>query len=65
MSATEILVPTEEPAAPRIPAFARKTVLGVATAFVTILLAVYYYDIRTRVEGLDLETDLQRLTAAS
>ncbi len=38
---------------------------AMAAAFVTILLAVYYYDIRTRVEGLDLETDLQRLTAAS
>lgn len=35
------------------------------TAFLTILLAVYYYDVRTRAEGLDLETDLQRLTAAS
>ncbi|MBV8639694.1 MAG: hypothetical protein JO322_16560 [Candidatus Eremiobacteraeota bacterium] len=34
-------------------------------AFLTILLAVYYYDVRTRIEGLDLETDLQRLTAAS
>ncbi len=38
---------------------------AMATAFVTILLAVYYYDIRTRNEGLDLETDLQRLTAES
>ncbi len=34
------------------------------SAFVTILLAVYYYDVRTRSEGLDLETDLARLTAA-
>jgi hypothetical protein len=32
-------------------------------AFLAILLAVYYYDVRTRKEGLDLETDLQRLTA--
>lgn len=40
-------------------------VSAMATAFVTILLAVYYYDVRTRNEGLDLETDLQRLTAAS
>jgi hypothetical protein len=32
------------------------------TAFVTILLAVYYYDVRTRSEGLDLEVDVQRLT---
>lgn len=35
------------------------------TAFVTILLAVYYYDVRTRSEGLDLEVDLERLTAPS
>ncbi len=35
------------------------------TAFITILLAVYYYDIRTRAEGLDLEVDLQRLAATS
>lgn len=35
------------------------------TAFGTVLLAVYYYDVRTRAEGLDLEDDLQRLTAAS
>ena len=33
------------------------------TAFATILLAVYYYDVRTRSEGLDLEVDLERLTA--
>jgi hypothetical protein len=35
------------------------------TAFTTILLAVYYYDVRTRSEGLDLEVDLERLTASS
>jgi len=35
------------------------------TAFVTILLATYYYDVRTRSEGLDLEVDLERLTAPS
>ncbi|HTX55493.1 MAG TPA: hypothetical protein VMD47_00180 [Candidatus Acidoferrales bacterium] len=33
------------------------------TAFVTVLLAVYYYDVRTRNEGLDLEVALERLTA--
>ncbi|HTU71626.1 MAG TPA: hypothetical protein VMF11_15090 [Candidatus Baltobacteraceae bacterium] len=33
------------------------------TAFGTVLMAVYYYDVRTRAEGLDLEDDLQRLTA--
>jgi hypothetical protein len=33
------------------------------TSFLTILLAVYYYDVRTRREGLDIEADLQRLTA--
>jgi hypothetical protein len=35
------------------------------TSFLTILLAVYYFDIRTRVEGLDLEVDLQRLNASA
>ncbi len=35
---------------------------AVLTAFLAILLAVYYYDVRTRTEGLDLETDLQRLS---
>lgn len=40
-------------------------VSAMMAAFLTILLAVYYYDVRTRVEGLDLETDLQRLTAVS
>ena len=39
-------------------------VSAMMSAFVTILLAVYYYDVRTRSEGLDLETDLARLTAA-
>lgn len=33
------------------------------TAFLTIVLAVYYYDVRTRAEGLDLEVELQRLTS--
>lgn len=36
---------------------------SVSSAFTTIVLAVYYYDIRTRAEGLDLEEDLTRLTA--
>lgn len=38
---------------------------SMSTAFITVLLAVYYYDVRTRSEGLDLEVDLARLTAAS
>jgi hypothetical protein len=38
-------------------------VQSVSTAFLTVLLAVYYYDVRTRSEGLDLEVDLARLTA--
>ena len=36
---------------------------AVSTSFVTVLLAVYYYDVRTRAEGLDLEVALERLTA--
>ena len=31
------------------------------TAFLTIVVAVYYYDVRTRAEGFDLELELQRL----
>jgi len=34
-------------------------------AFLTVLVAVYYYDVRTRTEGLDLEADIERLTAPS
>lgn len=38
------------------------TVAGaLLNAYVTILLAVYYFDVRTRAEGLDLEVDLDRL----
>ncbi|MEO9171311.1 MAG: hypothetical protein ABI282_03025 [Candidatus Baltobacteraceae bacterium] len=33
------------------------------TSFLSIVVAVYYYDVRTRAEGLDLEVDLQRLTS--
>lgn len=33
------------------------------TAFLTVLVAVYYYDVRTRAEGLDLEVALEHLTA--
>ncbi|MDP9025550.1 MAG: hypothetical protein M3N13_09275 [Candidatus Eremiobacteraeota bacterium] len=33
------------------------------TAFLSIVVAVYYYDVRTRAEGLDLEDDLRRLTS--
>jgi len=36
---------------------------AVLNSFVTVLLAVYYYDVRTRAEGLDLEVELERLTA--
>ncbi|MGB6987049.1 MAG: hypothetical protein WBD74_13845 [Candidatus Aquilonibacter sp.] len=36
---------------------------AILTSFLTVLLAVYYYDVRTRTEGLDLEVALERLTA--
>ncbi len=36
---------------------------SILTAFLAIVVAVYYYDVRTRAEGLDLEMDLRRLTA--
>jgi hypothetical protein len=35
------------------------------TSFLTIVLAVYYYDVRTRFEGLDLEVELARLNAGA
>lgn len=36
---------------------------AVLTAFLSVLIAVYYYDVRTRTEGLDLEVALEHLTA--
>ncbi len=36
---------------------------AVLTAFITVLLAVYYFDVRTRTEGLDLEVDLGQLVS--
>ncbi len=36
---------------------------AVLTSFLVVLIAVYYYDVRTRAEGLDLEVELERLTA--
>jgi hypothetical protein len=46
--------------------YAISAVLGsIFSAFLTVLLAVYYYDVRTRAEGLDLEVALERLTASS
>ena len=35
----------------------------VISPFGVVLLAIYYFDVRTRREGLDLEADLERLTA--
>ena len=34
----------------------------VLSAFLAVLLAVYYFDVRTRAEGLDLEVEVQRLS---
>jgi hypothetical protein len=36
---------------------------AVVTPFAAVLLAVYYFDVRIRVEALDLEASLERLTA--
>jgi hypothetical protein len=42
------------------------TVLNsIFTGFLTVLLAVYYFDVRTRSEGLDLEMALEHLTATA
>jgi hypothetical protein len=35
---------------------------SVVRAFLAVLVAVYYFDVRTRAEGLDLEVDLARLS---
>ncbi len=40
------------------------TVSAILAAFVTVLLSVYYYDVRTRQEGLDIQVDMERLAAA-
>jgi hypothetical protein len=46
--------------------FAISTILNsVFTGFLTVLLAVYYFDVRTRTEGLDLEMALERLTVSA
>lgn len=34
---------------------------AILSAFLTVLLAVFYYDVRIRHEGFDLEADLQRI----
>jgi hypothetical protein len=39
-------------------------VSAVSSAALTVLLAVYYYDVRTRSEGLDLDVELAELTSA-
>jgi hypothetical protein len=38
-------------------------VAAASGAALTVILAVYYYDVRTRTEGLDLEVELAQLTA--
>lgn len=35
---------------------------AILSAFLTVLLAVFYYDVRIRREGFDLEADLQRIS---
>jgi hypothetical protein len=46
--------------------FVISTILNsVFSGFLTVLLAVYYFDVRTRTEGLDLEMALERLTATA
>jgi hypothetical protein len=36
-----------------------------STAFLAVLIAVYYYDVRVRREGLDLQASVERLTAGT
>jgi hypothetical protein len=38
---------------------------AVITPFAVVLLAVYYFDVRIRREGFDLEASLERLSAAN
>jgi hypothetical protein len=38
---------------------------AVITPFAVVLLAVYYFDVRIRREGFDLEASLERLSATN
>jgi hypothetical protein len=37
---------------------------AIIAPFGTVLLAIYYFDVRIRREGLDLEASFERLTGA-
>jgi hypothetical protein len=51
------------PAAGRVLDLAFSAIAGsIFRAYLSVLIAVYYFDVRTRAEGLDLEVDLHRLS---
>lgn len=63
LAAAPLLITLVMPAA-MIPAVVLESVLEVLViALMTVLLAVYYFDVRVRREGLDLDVHLQRLIA--
>jgi hypothetical protein len=50
---------------PLLEALIESLARAVITPFAVVLLAIYYFDVRIRREAFDLETSLERLTAAS
>lgn len=50
---------------PLLQALIESLARAVITPFAVVLLAVYYFDVRIRREAFDLETSLERLTAAA
>jgi hypothetical protein len=49
---------------PLVEAMIESLARAVITPFAVVLLAIYYFDVRIRREGFDLEASLERLTAA-
>ena len=49
---------------PLLQALIESLARAVITPFAVVLLAIYYFDVRIRREAFDLETSLERLTAA-
>jgi hypothetical protein len=50
---------------PLLQALIESLARAVITPFAVVLLAIYYFDVRIRREAFDLETSLERLTAAA
>jgi hypothetical protein len=57
LAAAIVHLPVVETIIQTVPSF-------VITPFSAVLFAIYYFDVRIRREAFDLETSLERLTAA-